>query len=118
MTTENAQVVFCRSYNNNFFDFSENSPTFRENFRKISKSVNPYLQHHTQALPSYVKDSSDFIKNISKVKENAKDSIIVTMDVISLYTNIPNHEGIEAVKKVLNKQVGRKTNCNKVIVNR
>ena len=31
-----------------------------------------------------------------------KDTILVTLDVKSLYTNIPNHEGIEAVKSTLN----------------
>ena len=31
-----------------------------------------------------------------------KDTILVTLDVKSLYTNIPNHEGIEAVKNTLN----------------
>ena len=31
-------------------------------------------------------------------KDLPKDSILVTMDVKSLYTNIPNSEGIDAVK--------------------
>ena len=31
-----------------------------------------------------------------------KGTILVTLNVKSLYTNIPNHEGIEAVKSALN----------------
>ena len=36
------------------------------------------------------------------MKDTSKESILVTLDVKALYTNIPNHEGIEAVKETLN----------------
>ena len=37
-------------------------------------------------------------------KDKSKDFILVTLDVKALYTNIPNHEGIEAVKEELYNQ--------------
>ena len=69
---------------------------------KTSKLVDHYLQLHAKSLPSYIKDTSDFINRIDETKDINKDTILVTLDVKSLYTNIPNHEGIEVVKSVLN----------------
>ena len=66
----------------------------------ISKYVDHHLQEHVSKLPSYVKDTTDFI---NKTKDLAvpDHAILVTMDVSSLYTNIPNDEGIEAVREIL-----------------
>ena len=36
-----------------------------------------------------------------------RDTILVSIDVKSLYTNIPNHEGIEAAKENLNTQTDK-----------
>ena len=47
-------------------------------------------------LPSYVCDSSHLINLIRNLRI-PKDSILATLDVTSLYTNIPNDEGIEAI---------------------
>ena len=44
-----------------------------------------------------------------------KDTILVTLDNKSLYTNIPNHEGIEAVKSALN-SASQKPIATKVII--
>ena len=67
--------------------------------KKISSYVEHHLQPLNQSLPSYVKDTTDFIKKIEALPvEPDQDHILVTMDVCSLYTNIPNDEGIEAVK--------------------
>ena len=63
---------------------------------KISKYIDNQLQPHVKELKSYVKDSTDFIRKIN--------SILVTMDVRSLYTNIPNKEGIEAVETTLKRK--------------
>ena len=41
------------------------------------------------------------------VKDKSKDSIIVTLDVRALYRNIPNHEGIEAVKETRKNQASK-----------
>ena len=61
--------------------------------------VDHHLQSHVKELKSYVKDSNDFIKkkinnNLSKIPEN---SILVRMDICSLYTNTLHKEGIKAV---------------------
>ena len=50
----------------------------------------------------YIKDYSDFSNRIIETKYINKDAIIVTLDVRSLYTNIPNHERIGTVKSALN----------------
>ena len=54
---------------------------------------------HVKELKSYVKDSTNFIWKINNVEKVSGNSILVTIDVRSLYTNIPNKEGIEAVKQ-------------------
>jgi hypothetical protein len=63
---------------------------------RLSAFVDKLLQPIAKEQESYLKDSTDFINFIEKtrVPENA---ILVSMDVTSLYTNIPQEEGIETV---------------------
>ena len=50
-------------------------------------------------LSSYVQDTTHLIKKLEALPESPReDRILVTMDVRSLYTNIPNEEGKEAIK--------------------
>ena len=68
----------------------------------ISQFVDYHLQPLAKKLPSYIQDTTDFLRKLNELpKHLPKDSILVTMDVKSLYTNIPNDEGIEAVKTYL-----------------
>jgi len=67
------------------------SPTER-----ISAFVDHLLQPKAQIQPSFLKDTTDFINFIEKTKLPSK-SILVSMDVSSLYTNIPQEEGIATV---------------------
>ena len=63
---------------------------------RLSAFVGKLLQTIAKEQETYHKDSTDFINFIEKtrVPENA---IIVSMDITSLYTNIPQEEGIETV---------------------
>ena len=83
---------------------------------KISKFVDHYLQPHAKSLPSYIKDTSDFINRINETKDVNKDTILVTLDVKSLYTNIPNHEGIEAAKSALISKADCYESCYPILV--
>ena len=46
-------------------------------------------------IPAYLKDTTHFISEISDIPVQ-NDTWLVTVDVKSLYTNIPNEEGIQA----------------------
>ena len=70
---------------------------------RISEFVDYYLQPEVKKLKSYVKDTTDFIKKIEAIDHVSDDSYLVSLDVRSLYTNIPHKEGIEAVKQKLKK---------------
>ena len=52
---------------------------------KISKFVGHYLQPHAKSLSSYIKDTSDFVNRINETKDINKDTILVTLDVKSIY---------------------------------
>ena len=65
-------------------------------------------------IPSYVKDTKNFINKINTVKSVSKKNYLVTMEVRSLYTNIPNAEGISAVKIAFD-NYSKKTTTTKVI---
>ena len=49
-------------------------------------------------IPSYIKDTTDFINKTDNFAV-PPNSFLGTMDVKSLYTSIPNNEGIASVKK-------------------
>ena len=81
----------------------------------ISKYVDYHLQPIVKEIPSYVKDTQDFLKKLEKVKDIPLESLLVTLVVKSLYTNIPNNEGIKAVKGSYEKYK-EKTVSTKVII--
>ena len=80
----------------------------------ISKYVDYHLQPIVKQIPSYVKDTNDSINKINAVKSVPKNSYLVTMDVRSLYKNMPNAKGIEALKRAFN-NYSEKTTTTKVI---
>ena len=63
---------------------------------RISFFVDKLLQPIAQKQKSYLKDTTDFINFVEKTKVS-QDTILVSMDVTSLYTNIPQEEGITTV---------------------
>ena len=71
---------------------SNNHPT-----EKISEFVDYHIRKYVTKLPSYVRDTQDFINKIKAIGSLTEDTLLVTMDVTSLYTSIPNQQGIEAV---------------------
>ena len=64
---------------------------------RVLEFVDYYLQPEVKKLRSYVKNTADFIKKIEAIDHVSDDSYLVSLDVRSLYTNIPHKEGIDAV---------------------
>ena len=64
----------------------------------LSSFLDHILQPIAQAQKSYLKDITQFINFIEK-RIVPKNAILVSMDVNSLYTNIPQEEGINTVCK-------------------
>ena len=65
---------------------------------RISAFVDHLIQPIVQKQASYLKDTTDFLNFLDKTKL-PKNTILVSMDVTSLYTNIPQEEGITTVCK-------------------
>ena len=68
-----------------------NGPTER-----VTAFVDTLLQPISISQTSYLKDTTYFINFTEKTKVNTK-TFLVSMDVTSLYTNIPQEEGITTV---------------------
>ena len=65
---------------------------------QISSFVDYLLQPIAKVQKSYIKDKTDFLNSIEKTKVE-KDTMLVSMDVASLYTNNSQEEGITIVCK-------------------
>ena len=63
-----------------------------------SQFVDICLQPMAKKLPSYIRDSTDFLNKIKNLKISP-GAILASLDVVSLYTNIPHKEGIASVHK-------------------
>ena len=63
---------------------------------RISAFVDHLIQPITQQQTSYLKDTTDLINFIDRIKL-PNSAILVSMDVTSLYTNIPQRKGITTV---------------------
>ena len=75
------------------------SPTER-----ISAFVDHFLRPQVEKIKSYVKHTTHFLNIIKNLRDLPEESLLVTLDVSSLYTNIDNEEGILACAKIPNKE--------------
>ena len=66
-------------------------------------------------IKSHIKDTTDFINKIEQIRDITNNTILVTMDVKSLFTQIPHSEGISAVARALEKMKESKMS-NRVII--
>ena len=70
---------------------------------RISKFVDHHLRPLVQTIPYYIKDTTDFLMKVQSLTNHLpSDTLLVTLDVSSLYTNIPHAEGITACIEALN----------------
>ena len=75
---------------------SNNSP-----MENISSFVDYHLQPLVSRIPSYIKDTTDFLRKLQTLPTLPQGTLLITMDVCSLYTNIPHDEGIRACELAL-----------------
>ena len=69
---------------------------------RISEFVDYHFKSLVQSLPSYIKDTTHFLLQLEQMGPLPDNAILVTLDVSSLYPNIPHNEGIEACRHFLN----------------
>ena len=67
---------------------------------KISAYVDTFLRKYMARIPSYIKDTTHFLNILKHLKIQSTD-LLVTIDVKSLYTNIPHMEGIAAITRMI-----------------
>ena len=69
---------------------------------KISEYVDFHLQPYTCTVKSHIKDTKNLLNELDQVlASESNDSYLVTLDVRSLYTNIPNEQGVNVIKNLL-----------------
>lgn len=60
---------------------------------KLSKLVDCWLLHNVNSSDSYIQDSKNMIQNIQMLNDKycpfVPETELVTIDILSLYTNIP-----------------------------
>ena len=67
---------------------------------KISQFVDHFIGPLVPLSRSYIRDSTHMI-NILKDYTPTPNMLLCTLGITSLYTNIPHHEGVQAIKELL-----------------
>ena len=65
----------------------------------ISQYVDSRLRPYVYKISSYIKDSTHFLQILNTLNHIPSTATLCTIDVSSLYTNIPHQEGIDACIK-------------------
>ena len=68
---------------------------------RISQFVDYHINPLVSSLDSHIKDTTDFLNKLSNLGTLPSNAMLVTLDVSSLYTNIPHNEGIDACRHFL-----------------
>jgi hypothetical protein len=84
----------------------------------ISKFVDFHAKPLVQNLPSYIQDTPDFLRKLEDLNARGpipNKAILLTIDVSSLYTNIPKVDGLSAMKDALNSRPDQSVPTNFLI---
>ena len=74
----------------------------------ITENIAFYVEYHIKSLankhPAFLQDTPDFLRMIEKINQGPPldpNTLLVTLDIQGLYTNIPQNEGIECLQEEL-----------------
>ncbi|CAM4659574.1 unnamed protein product [Lepidochelys olivacea] len=67
----------------------------------LSGYVDSLLRPYATSTPSYLRDTTDFLRKLQSIGDLPDNTILATMDVEALYTNIPHKDGLQAVKNTI-----------------
>lgn len=71
---------------------------------KISAFIDLFLGNLVPQIRSYIKDTSHVLQIVASSGRIEEDTILASLSVSSLYTNIPNYEGQQTVKNSFSSQ--------------
>ena len=75
-----------------------NSSFFTEN---ISAFLDFHLKPLAKQVKSFVKDTNDFLRKLSGLRNVPENVLLCTVDVVGLYPSIPHKDGLEALRVAL-----------------
>ena len=90
-----AQLYFLKQIHKNPMGIRPIVSSVNSITENMSKFVDHWLQPIVKQLPSYIKDTTTFANLITQTTVPI-DCKLVSIDVLSLYTNTPHHDGLEA----------------------
>ena len=70
---------------------------------KLSELIDMLLKPFLVTIPSYIRDTTDFLNKICKLKTNYKNGRLITADIKSMYPSINRDLGYKAVRYFLAK---------------
>jgi hypothetical protein len=71
---------------------------------QISEILYFFLKPYLPAVTSYLKDAKDFLSNVRAIDQLPLDTLLVSLDVVSLYPSIPHDDGLSALSAFLGQQ--------------
>ena len=81
----------------------------------LTEGIGMYVNHHIKETgtkhPTYLQDTSDFLRIIEEINDGPKlpsNALIATLDVHTLFTNIAHEEGLACTKEQLDKRIDQK----------
>ncbi|CAM4618796.1 unnamed protein product [Lepidochelys olivacea] len=64
----------------------------------LSGYVDSLLRPYATSTPSNLRDTTDFLRKLQSIGDLPENTVLATMDVEALYTNIPHKDGLQAVR--------------------
>ena len=68
---------------------------------RISDFIDYHIKPLAPRIPSYIKDTKHFLQELNKLGTLPEGAILVTADVVGLYSHIPHKEGLRAMRAAL-----------------
>ena len=65
----------------------------------ISGAIENIIKTMVKNTKSYIQDTTDFLSSINNIDNLPENTTLVTMEVVSLYSNIPQDEGLKALDR-------------------
>ena len=81
----------------------------------ISKFVDDHIKDYVPNTKSHIRDTLKFISKITTLGPIPEGAILATLDVTSLYTNIPKQEGLVVVAEHMRKDPSKGPTANFIL---